>query len=143
VADREGTKKLGATLPHVIKEGTGEDIPDTATVVLNYTGRTLTGATFDSTEQRGPTRVDLSQAIPGFRKAVTALKVGGKATAFIPAEDAYGDTGLGPIEPGAGIIFDIEVTRIVKDEEHLLPASSAPAPTEANAADRSIVPTTQ
>jgi FKBP-type peptidyl-prolyl cis-trans isomerase len=46
------------------------------------------------------------------------MKAGGKAKFYCPSELAYGDRGNGPqIQPGATLVFDIELVDVVKTEK--------------------------
>ncbi len=62
------------------------------TVQVNYTGKLTDGTVFDSSVGGEPLEFTLGsgQAIPGFDKAVTGMKVGEKKTVTIPVIDAYG-----------------------------------------------------
>ena len=52
------------------------------------------------------------QVIKGWDEALVNLKVGDKATLFIPSDLAYGATGNSGIPPNANLIFYIEVEDI-------------------------------
>ncbi len=62
------------------------------TVQVHYTGKLADGTVFDSSVERDPLEFTLGagQMIPGFEKAVLGMKVGGKKTVTIPADEAYG-----------------------------------------------------
>jgi len=51
-----------------------------------------------------------AQDIPGFREAALQMKVGDKATVFIPSHLAYGERGIpGLIPSNADLIFELEI----------------------------------
>jgi peptidylprolyl isomerase len=69
---------------HVAKSGD--------TVTVNYTVKLADGTVYETSVGREPYEftLDAGQAVPGFDKAVTGMKVGEKKTVTIPMEDAYG-----------------------------------------------------
>ncbi|MCB9422852.1 MAG: FKBP-type peptidyl-prolyl cis-trans isomerase [Ardenticatenaceae bacterium] len=98
-----------------IKVGTGATPEVGQTVVVNYSGWLEDGTLFDSSVQRGtPFEFPLGQGavIQGWDEGVASMKVGGIRQLRIPAELAYGDTGGGPIPPGATLIFDVELLEV-------------------------------
>lgn len=62
------------------------------TVLVHYTGRLDDGSVFDTSQQRGPLRINLGETklIPGFQSAVVGMETGETKTATIPADEAYG-----------------------------------------------------
>lgn len=54
-----------------------------------------------------------ARVIPGFREGLLLMKVGDKATIFIPSHLAYGPRGIpGVIPPDADLIFELEIVGI-------------------------------
>ncbi len=85
------------------------------TVVVHYSGWLEDGTLFDSSVQRGdpfPFPLGQGAVIAGWDEGVATMKVGGVRQLRIPAELAYGDTGGGPIPPGATLIFDVELLEV-------------------------------
>jgi FKBP-type peptidyl-prolyl cis-trans isomerase len=80
-------------------------------LTVNYTGRLLTGAQFDSTAGRGPFSFTLGagEVIKGWDEGLTGMKVGGTRELVIPSYLGYGDTGQGSIPPNATLVFEVEL----------------------------------
>ncbi|MBV7440840.1 FKBP-type peptidyl-prolyl cis-trans isomerase [Weeksellaceae bacterium TAE3-ERU29] len=105
----------------VIKQGTGKQAKLGDVVKVKYTGKTIDGKVFDSSEQSQPEGIEfpLTQGslIPGWIEAVQLMKEGGKAEFYIPSELGYGDNAAGPdIKPGSTLVFDLELVE-VKDAQ--------------------------
>lgn len=102
----------------VIKQGDGAKPVETDKVKVHYKGTLLDGTEFDSSIKRGePTEFYLNQVIPGWTKALQAMPVGSKWEIFIPADQAYGARGGGPIGPNETLIFEVELLDIVSEAE--------------------------
>ncbi len=122
----KATKTKWGTYVAITTEGTGEKISINDVATVNYTGRTLdSGKVFDSNidpqyKHVEPMQVSIGQlggVILGWPDAISQLKKGSKATAYIPASLGYGENGNGEkIKPGENLIFDIEVTDVMTEE---------------------------
>ena len=130
----ENGKKTGVTtLPdglqyEVIKSGKGESPKKTDRVKVHYHGTLLNGTVFDSSVQRGePATFQVGEVIQGWVEALQKMKVGDKWKLYIPADLAYGNRGMGPIEPGSALVFEVELLEILAPEE----AKKAPADAKA------------
>lgn len=99
--------------------GTGTDVVNLGTTITaKYTGRYLTGATFDSSTD-GTFTSTLLSVIPAWQKIVPLIHKGGKVRLITPSRFAYGvagstssTTGLLVIPRNAVLDFDIEITNI-------------------------------
>jgi len=114
---REGVKETESGLQYeVIVMGEGPKPAATDQVKVHYTGKTLDGKIFDSSVQRGePIVFGLNQVIKGWTEGVQLMPVGSKFMFFIPSHLAYGDQGSGgTIQPGATLIFEVELLDIPK-----------------------------
>ncbi|WP_443937722.1 FKBP-type peptidyl-prolyl cis-trans isomerase [Pedobacter sp. MW01-1-1] len=92
--------------------GTGGTFnPETATLVVKYTGRLLDGTVFDSsTDGTFSTKVaEATSIIQGWKIMIPKFPVGTKFRMFIPSALAYGGLGSGAIPPNAVLDFDIEI----------------------------------
>jgi FKBP-type peptidyl-prolyl cis-trans isomerase len=119
----EGTKLTNFTpvdsVPELqiidVTEGTGEVVPEGATITAHYTGALCKdGTIFQSSKDFGrPITFGLSQVIAGWTEGVPGMKVGGVRRLVIPAAKAYGAQSPSPnIPANSDLVFDIELTAI-------------------------------
>ncbi len=101
----------------IITEGTGPKPGQSDMVVTHYHGTLTDGTVFDSSVDRGePAQFPVNGVIQGWIEALQLMPVGSKWRLTIPSHLAYGDQGSAPvIEPGATLIFDIDLIEI-KDQ---------------------------
>ena len=113
-AKKEGVKTLASGLQYkVLAEGTGASPEATDTVTVNYRGTLIDGTEFDSSYKRGqPATFRVDRVIPGWTEALQLMKEGAKWQLFIPANLAYGERSVGPIEPNSTLIFEVELIAI-------------------------------
>jgi peptidylprolyl isomerase len=127
-----------------IKVGTGAEVKDGDTVTANYIGISCSsGKQFDSSYDKGqPATFELSGVIPGWKKGMVGMKVGGRRQLIIPPGDAYGDKPTSPdILPGETLAFVIDLvdtktpppttTTTAAPPGTTPPGSEAPATTKA------------
>ena len=106
----------------VVTEGKGELPKSNDTVSVNYKGTLLNGKEFDSSYKRGqPAKFMVNRVVKGWTAALEMMKVGSKWDLYIPSSLAYGDAGNPSIEPGATLLFEVELVNIEA------PAAAAPA----------------
>ncbi|MCL4139330.1 UNVERIFIED_CONTAM: hypothetical protein GTU68_015305 [Idotea baltica] len=105
----------------VLAAGEGESPSPSSRVKVDYKGTLTNGEVFDtSLEPSGgrpaaPAVFPVSGVIPGFSKALQAMKVGGKWRVLIPGEQAYGVRGSGQkIGPMQTLIFELSLLEIVE-----------------------------
>ncbi|NNP74019.1 peptidylprolyl isomerase [Acinetobacter defluvii] len=94
--------------------GNGKQPNPASIVTTHYKGQLLDGTVFDSSYERGEAiEFPLNQVITGWTEGLQLLKVGSKATLYIPAKLAYGQDGVqGTIPPNSTLIFDIELINV-------------------------------
>jgi hypothetical protein len=97
-------------------KGSGAQVKAGDTVYVKYTGKTLDGKVFD-TSDRSPVpvkfQIGVGQVIKGWDEALVMMHVGSKATILLPSSIAYGAQGAGPqIPPFSPLLFDVEVYKI-------------------------------
>jgi FKBP-type peptidyl-prolyl cis-trans isomerase FkpA len=105
-----------------LKAGDGAAIAAGKMAVVQYTGwlyeagaKDGKGKEFDSSHNTGqPFRftVGAGQVIKGWDEGVAGMKVGGSRRLIIPPSLGYGDAGVGPIPPGATLVFDVDLIGI-------------------------------
>lgn len=119
----EGTKLANFTpvdtVPELqiidVKEGTGDVVPEGATITAHYTGALCKdGTIFQSSHDFGEAiTFPLSGVIQGWTKGVPGMKVGGTRRLVIPSAQAYGPQSPSPnIPPNSDLVFDIELVDI-------------------------------
>lgn len=119
----EGTKLANftpvASVPELqiidVKEGTGDVVPEGATITTHYTGALCAdGTIFQSSHDFGEAiTFPLSGVIEGWTKGVPGMKIGGVRRLVIPAAQAYGAHSPSPSIPAnSDLVFDIELVAI-------------------------------
>lgn len=96
-------------------EGTGEVVPQGATVTAHYTGALCSdGTIFQSSHDMGrPVTFPLANVIQGWQQGVPGMKVGGTRRLVIPAALAYGEQSPSPNIPrNSDLVFDIELVSL-------------------------------
>src|SRR5690606_12621846 len=132
----QALKTKADSLPSGLKiyftqKGEGAKLNEGAKILVNYAGYLSNGQLFDSNVfenaekyemvdemrkaagQYVPVPMDYSkdaQLIPGFREGLLNMKIGEKATLFIPSHLAYGNRGIpGVIPPDSELMFELEI----------------------------------
>lgn len=123
-------KKTESGLRYTVNnEGSGNKPTLGDTVVVNYTGKLVSGKVFDTNDaelskkenlfnpmrQYEPIRFRIGHdpVIQGWTEALQLLTKGSKATLLIPSSLGYGERGGGAIPPYAPLVFDVELVDIV------------------------------
>ena len=100
----------------VTQPGTGAQLKAGDMVTVHYTGLLTNGVKFDSSLDRNdPISFALGEGkvIKGWDEGLQKLRVGDRATLFIPPSIGYGSRGAGGvIPPDATLIFIIEVVGV-------------------------------
>jgi FKBP-type peptidyl-prolyl cis-trans isomerase len=98
-----------------VREGTGEIVPEGATITAHYTGALCAdGTIFQSSHDFGrPITFGLDQVIAGWTQGVPGMKVGGIRRLVIPSALAYGSArAAANIPPNSDLVFDIELVAL-------------------------------
>ena len=81
-------------------------------VTAHYTGRTIDGQVFDSTEGDVPAVFRLSDLIEGWIIALQQMCIGDRWEVYLPAELAYGRYAQPGIPASSTLIFELELVSI-------------------------------
>lgn len=95
--------------------GTGDEVPQNATITAHYTGALCNdGTIFQSSHDFGkPATFGLNQVISGWTQGVPGMKVGGTRRLIIPSALAYGSArASASIPPNSDLVFDIELVSL-------------------------------
>ncbi|MCE3044781.1 FKBP-type peptidyl-prolyl cis-trans isomerase [Legionella sp. 16cNR16C] len=114
---KEGVVSLPSGLQYkVIETGSGAKPAKDDTVTVEYTGKTIDGQVFDSTDKSGkPATFKVSQVIPGWTEALQLMPAGSTWEIYIPSALAYGPRSVGgPIGPNETLIFKIHLISVKK-----------------------------
>ncbi len=98
-----------------VKVGEGAPVVAGNTVTVQYVGKLIDGTEFDSSIKRNTPFtfvVGKGDVIKGWEQGLLGMKKGGQRTLIIPADMGYGDRGMGPIPPGATLLFSIALLDI-------------------------------
>lgn len=115
LADFEPREKVNELEIIDLEVGTGEEVPEGATITAHYTGALCkNGIIFQSSHDFGkPISFGLNQVIKGWTEGVPGMKVGGMRRLIIPSEMAYGSArAASNIPPNSDLVFDIELVNI-------------------------------
>jgi len=97
----------------VIEEGTGKRPLKTSEVEVHYRGSLTSGLEFDSSFPRGvPAKFKVDQVLKGWQEIMPMMKVGDHWQIFLPADQAYGMRGNGPIGPNQALVFEIKLINV-------------------------------
>ena len=84
-------------------------------VTVHFEARLEKGGEVVSTrERRAPVqfRVGASEVIAGLDRGVEGMRTGGRRLILVPARLAYGDRGVGPVPPGASLVFKVDLLEV-------------------------------
>ena len=123
----------------VTKEGSGPKAAIGDTVLVNYTGRFLTGKVFDTSLMEVAKKektfnaqrpyeplkmpVGMNGSIPGFEEGLMLFPAGTQAKLIMPSKIAYGEQGSQGIAPYTPLVFEIEIIKIIPAKVGSVPPS--------------------
>ena len=114
-SQEDGVKALPKGVYYkVLAEGDHSSATPTPSSVItaHYTGKTIDGATFDSSCGDVPLACRLRDLIEGWIIAMQHMHIGDRWEVYIPAEMGYGKFSQPGIPGGSTLIFDIELLAI-------------------------------
>jgi len=112
---KKGVKTTKSGLQYkVVKTGKGPKPTADAKVEVHYEGKLISGKVFDSSYKRGtPASFPVGGVIAGWTEALMMMPAGSHWELYIPAKLAYGERGMGPIEPNSVLIFKVELLKVL------------------------------
>jgi len=120
------TLEAGKLQYTINQEGTGAEVQENDSPVIQYVGKLLDGAVFGASKEEEVVRLD--ETIPGFSKGLLGMKEGEKRTLYIHPDLGYGTHGALP--PNSLLLFEIEVIQAnaphTEPQDALTPHSSNP-----------------
>lgn len=112
---KEGVVQTGSGLQYsIIEEGQGDSPLVESTILIEYEGRRINGAIFQSTENIGPQEAEVDNLIPGLEEGVQLMKEGATYEFVIPSYLGYGETAGGDFCPGTTLVFEVTLVEIVE-----------------------------
>jgi FKBP-type peptidyl-prolyl cis-trans isomerase FkpA len=90
----------------VVKQGTGAYPNSNSMVTVNYQGKLINGAPFDSANGFSSS---LDRLVKAWQIGIPHVREGGNILLFVPSALGYGPSGGGPIPGNAVLIFDIDL----------------------------------
>lgn len=113
------------------KQGKGRKAIQNDTVLVNYTGKTLTGKVFETTDSAiaisagiyktnhiyNPIKLPVSTSglRSGFQEAMSMFPQGTKATLIIPSKLAYANGIYKNLQPYTPLTCDVEIIKVIRD----------------------------
>lgn len=97
---------------HIVDSGTGVKPVFSSTITVNYVGRLMSNAIFDSASNTNLQGAALYNLILGWRIGMPKVATGGRIQLFIPSALAWGCTGYGPVPANAPVFFDIKLLSV-------------------------------
>lgn len=131
----KATKLPSGTQYYISKKGEGKQLTESSKVLTHYALFFEDGTLLDTSDlniaeamnavnpgkkaanKYNPIKANLSpdaNMIPGFKEGLQQLKVGDKATLFIPYHMGYGEAGNRGIPPKTNLIFEVEIIKLTK-----------------------------
>jgi FKBP-type peptidyl-prolyl cis-trans isomerase len=115
----------------IIDPGEDKKIDSSNAVSINYRGSLIDGTVFDEAmDPEQPVTFPINGVIKGFADGLKLVGNGGKIKLYIPSELGYGDNPRpgSLIEPGAMLVFDIDVIDVISPNPGGAPGNTPPPP---------------
>ena len=96
----------------ILRAGKGQHPTENSTVRCRYKGTLINGSTFDKSDVKKPSTLQVSGFVQGLREAVTLMPAGSKWQIVVPPQLAYGAAGYHAVGPNAVVIYEMEILGI-------------------------------
>lgn len=97
----------------IVAEGSGDSPEPGNFVLLKYRGIRIDGTVFDSSDK--PCVFAMGGILRGWSEALQLMKPGAKWQLFIPAEEAYGESGGPNVAPNEAVVYELELDKVLKE----------------------------
>ncbi|MFC5510883.1 FKBP-type peptidyl-prolyl cis-trans isomerase [Massilia jejuensis] len=97
--------------------GSGAPANNGSKLTVNYTGWLYSASAADHKGTQFDTgtfsfTLGTGSVIAGWDQGLVGMKAGGRRKLEIPSNLAYGSAGRAPIPPNAGLLFEVELTKV-------------------------------
>jgi FKBP-type peptidyl-prolyl cis-trans isomerase len=96
----------------ILRVGKGKKPKEENTIMCRFKGTLTDGTTFDKTDEKKPSPLNVSGFLPGLKEAVKLMPSGSKWEIVIPSELAYGAHGNRGVGANAVVIYQMEIVGI-------------------------------
>lgn len=96
----------------IIDSGSSKKPVFSSNITVNYIGRFMSGAVFDSASNSNLNGATLNGLITGWQIGLPKIGVGGRIKLLIPSALAWGCTGYGPVPGDAPVYFDVKLLQV-------------------------------
>lgn len=112
--DKEGVTVTKSGLQYkILAPGNSKKPTSRSRVTINYQGKHIDNAVFDSTFNDEPSILKLARAIKGWKEGLPLIGEGGRIVLFVPSRLAYGRDGVPPsIKRNETLIFIIDLLEV-------------------------------
>jgi FKBP-type peptidyl-prolyl cis-trans isomerase len=80
--------------------------------MCRYKGYLVDGSTFDKTDERRPSLMNVAGFVPGLREAVKLMPTGSKWEIVVPPELGFGPVGNRGVGGNAVVIYQMEILSV-------------------------------
>ncbi|WP_263833807.1 FKBP-type peptidyl-prolyl cis-trans isomerase [Sulfurospirillum oryzae] len=102
----------------VLALGSGEKPKKESIVLMNYKAYLVNGKVFDSTyERKEPAHLSMVNIVDGLQEGLMLMPEGSKYKLVIPSDLAYGNADMQEIPGGSTVVFEVELTKVLKPGE--------------------------
>jgi FKBP-type peptidyl-prolyl cis-trans isomerase FklB len=96
----------------ILRAGKGKKPSDANVISCIYTGNLIDGTSFEKTDTRKPSALNVSGLVPGLKEAVKMMSAGSKWEIVVPPNLAYGASGSRGVGGNAVVIYTMEIVGV-------------------------------
>lgn len=119
VASVEGMERSGSGLVYkVVEQGVGGSVNDSSYVQVHIAIHDMSGKVLNDTREGEPISFRIDRGLRCWKEGLKYIQEGGKIDLYSPAEMAYGAYAANGVEPNSAMRFEIELVKILTEEEY-------------------------